>query len=283
MSALVSILLNLGAVLYVKTNIPQSLMTADSHNNIFLRTVNPNSLHLTAGGSSGGEGALSALKGSILGVGTDVAGSIRIPGYCNGVTGFKPSTRRIPYGGQTGPGRAGSWAILGSAGPICRSVRDANFFCEAVLSQDCWVYDEMVISTPWRNVQLTQKKKKLRLGLYREVERWSLSPTLSRVFDVASKALVDAGHELINIVPLLPKDIMVQAMLVAFSMFSLDPQSTPFKNIAKSGEPIIPSIPTTMLEELKGFKPDLDKVWDLNVEAKGIREIIRDLWVKEGL
>lgn len=117
----------------------------------------------------------------------------------------------------------------------------------------------------------------------REVERWPLSPTLSRVFYVASKALVDAGHELVDIVPLLPKDIMVKAMLVAFSMFSIDPQSTAFKNIAKSGEPIIPSIPTTMLEELKNFKPDLNSVWDLNVEAKKVREMVRDLWVKESL
>lgn len=256
-------------------------MTADSHNNIFLRTLNPNGLHLTAGGSTGGEGALVALKGSILGVGTDIAGSIRIPSYCNGITGFKPSSRRVPYGGQTGPGRAGSWAIAASLGPICRSVKDATFFCEAVLSQDCWVYDEMVISAPWRDIQLSQKK--LKLGVYKEAEKWPLSPTLSRVFDVAEKALVDAGHELVDIEPLLPKDILVQAMLVAFKMLNLDPHSTPFKNVAKSGESIIPSIPTTMLKELDGFKADLDTVWDLNVEAKVIKETIKNLWIKEGL
>lgn len=281
-SALVSILLNLGAVLYVKTNIPQTLMTADSQNNIFLRTLNPNSLHLTAGGSSGGEGALSALKGSIIGVGTDIAGSIRIPSYCNGVTGFKPSTRRIPYGGQTAPGREGSWAILPCAGPICRSVQDAKFFIEAVLGVDCWAFDENVISVPWRNVpELTGKK--LKFGVLRELEGWPLSPTISRVFDTVTKALVAAGHEVADIEPLLPKNVLFETMLTAFKMFSLDPKKTPFQIIAKSGEPIIPSIGTVVVEGYSDFVPDLDAVWDLNVVAKAIRDKVRDVWINEGL
>lgn len=65
--------------------------TADSENNVFGRTLNPGNTKLTAGGSSGGEGALVAFRGSILGVGTDIAGSVRIPALCNGVYGFKPT------------------------------------------------------------------------------------------------------------------------------------------------------------------------------------------------
>ncbi|KFY13774.1 hypothetical protein V492_03042, partial [Pseudogymnoascus sp. VKM F-4246] len=93
---LVDILLNAGAVLYVKTNIPQTLMALDSINNVFGRVLNPANRALTAGGSSGGEGALLALRGSPLGVGTDIGGSIRVPAMCNGLYGFKPSSGRIP-------------------------------------------------------------------------------------------------------------------------------------------------------------------------------------------
>jgi Asp-tRNA(Asn)/Glu-tRNA(Gln) amidotransferase A subunit family amidase len=107
-SSLVDVLLGAGAVLYVKTNVPQTMMTAESHNNVFGRTLNPYHLNLTAGGSSGGEGALVAMRGSLLGVGTDIAGSVRIPSICCGTVGFKPSVDRIPYGGQTSAGRAGS-------------------------------------------------------------------------------------------------------------------------------------------------------------------------------
>ncbi|KAF4815201.1 putative amidase [Colletotrichum siamense] len=71
-SALVDVLLKLGAVLYVKTNIPQTLATVDSENHIFGRTLNPWNTMLGPGGSSGGEGALVAFRGSPLGIGTDV-------------------------------------------------------------------------------------------------------------------------------------------------------------------------------------------------------------------
>ena len=66
-------LLDLGAVLYCKTNVPQTMMSADSENNLFGRTLNPANIKLTAGGSSGGEGALIAMRGSVLGIGTDVS------------------------------------------------------------------------------------------------------------------------------------------------------------------------------------------------------------------
>lgn len=49
---------------------------------------------LTPGGSSGGEAALLALHGSLLGWGTDIGGSIRIPSHMNGLWGLKPSVRR---------------------------------------------------------------------------------------------------------------------------------------------------------------------------------------------
>lgn len=91
---LVQILYEAGAVPFVKTNIPQTLMVSgcqfdsvfheskadlglewgETHNLVFGRTLNPYNRSLTAGGSSGGEGALLAMKGSPLGIGTDVGG-----------------------------------------------------------------------------------------------------------------------------------------------------------------------------------------------------------------
>lgn len=103
-SCLVDVLLSLGAVPFCKTNVPQTLMvssvpetykdllsqrflwlmgelqTVDSHNNIFGRTLNPWNTTLTAGGSTGGECALIAFRGSPLGIGTDVAGRFPLHG-----------------------------------------------------------------------------------------------------------------------------------------------------------------------------------------------------------
>lgn len=66
-----------GATIIAKTNTPQTMLVADADNNVFGQTLNPVVSHLTCGGSSGGEGSLSAFRGNALGVGTDVGGSIR--------------------------------------------------------------------------------------------------------------------------------------------------------------------------------------------------------------
>ena len=67
----------MGAVIIAKTNTPQTMLVAEADNNVFGRTLNPVVSHLTCGGSSGGEASNSAFRGSALGVGTDVGGSIR--------------------------------------------------------------------------------------------------------------------------------------------------------------------------------------------------------------
>lgn len=71
-SALVDLLINAGAIIYVKTNVPTAMMIAETVNNTFGRTVNPRNRKLTSGGSSGGESSLIAFGGSVLGVGTDI-------------------------------------------------------------------------------------------------------------------------------------------------------------------------------------------------------------------
>jgi amidase len=68
------------SIVFCKTNIPQIMMTFESYNPVFGTTSNPHNLALTSGGSSSGEGALVAARGSWLGVGTDIGGSVRIPG-----------------------------------------------------------------------------------------------------------------------------------------------------------------------------------------------------------
>lgn len=98
-SELTKMLCNLGAVLFCKTSVPHTLMSGESINNIMGYVWNPKNRLLSAGGSSGGEGALVGLKGSPLGFGSDIGGSVRIPaGFC-GLYGLRPSGGRVPYEG----------------------------------------------------------------------------------------------------------------------------------------------------------------------------------------
>lgn len=98
-SEMVKELRALGAVLYCKTSVPHSLMVGETINNIIGYTTNPKNRSLSAGGSSGGEGALISLKGSPVGFGTDIGGSIRIPAAFCGLYGLRPSAGRLPYEG----------------------------------------------------------------------------------------------------------------------------------------------------------------------------------------
>jgi len=96
---IVKLLFNAGAVFYARTTEPQTLMHLECSSNIFGVTTNPHNRNLTSGGSSGGEGALLGLKGSCLGIGTDIGGSIRSPAANNGVFGLRPTSFRLPLDG----------------------------------------------------------------------------------------------------------------------------------------------------------------------------------------
>ncbi|KAK5625210.1 hypothetical protein RRF57_000926 [Xylaria bambusicola] len=182
-STLVSLLLDIGAVLYCKTNIPQMLMTADSDNNVFGRTLNPRNSHLTAGGSTGGEGALLALRGSILGVGTDIGGSIRIPALCNGLYGFKPSADLIPQGSGRDLRVPGTVGVLPSTGPLATSVRDCSLFLKAIFQAGTWKYDSKAISLPWVNLKA---RERLRIGIVENDGVFTPSPPVRRGLGIAA-------------------------------------------------------------------------------------------------
>jgi amidase len=89
-TVLVSILAKLGAVFYVKTAVPVAMMMMETISNVWGETNGAYHSGTSPGGSSGGEGALLAMRGSPLGVGTDIGGSIRIPASFNGLYGMKP-------------------------------------------------------------------------------------------------------------------------------------------------------------------------------------------------
>ncbi|KAF2490326.1 amidase signature enzyme [Lophium mytilinum] len=126
-----------GAVILLRTNEPQSLMHGDTNNNITGITLNPTNRTLSAGGSSGGEGSCIAFKGSAIGVGTDIGGSIRIPSSFNGVYGFRPTALRLPYKGvHTVAG--GQEALRSVIGPLSRSVDDLELFMRSVLQHEPW-------------------------------------------------------------------------------------------------------------------------------------------------
>lgn len=277
-SALVEILHNAGAVLYVKTNVPQTMMTPDSHNNVFGRVLNPHNRSLTAGGSSGGEGALVAMRGSILGVGTDIAGSIRIPALCCGVFGFKPTASRVPYAGQTSAGRSGMTGILPSAGPLCHSIRDAELFLRVVLNSSPADLDDYALGVPW---SAATQEETLTIGLLPEDPSFPLHPPMRRTLDAAVKALTAAGHRVIELAGEVPS--VSRANSLAMRYFGLDPDRTALRHITQAGEPFIPSLKFTYDLNEPRKEPTLNELFDLNVARGQLATQARKMFVENKL
>jgi amidase len=122
-ATLVARLRGAGAIPIARTNLPDLLFAFESSNLIFGQTNNPYDRTRTCGGSSGGEAALIAACGSPLGLGSDAAGSVRLPAAFSGIAGIKPTSGRLPRTGHFPP--AGGWLeTVWQIGPMARRVED---------------------------------------------------------------------------------------------------------------------------------------------------------------
>ena len=92
-----------GAIVVGKTNLPLLAGDIQCHNPIFGRSNNPFDIQRTTGGSSGGGAAAVAMGFSVLDLGSDLAGSIRIPASFCGVAGLKATENRINSQGHIPP------------------------------------------------------------------------------------------------------------------------------------------------------------------------------------
>ncbi|MEX2160086.1 MAG: amidase [Dehalococcoidia bacterium] len=129
-SPVVDRLLAAGAVVLGKTNTPEFGLIGETRNLLRDECVNPWDFAHTAGGSSGGAGAQVAAGLGPLAIGTDGAGSIRIPSYYNGIYGLKPTYGRIAHDGWKGA------PYVSHQGPMTRTVRDAALIMQATSGPD---------------------------------------------------------------------------------------------------------------------------------------------------
>lgn len=126
-SALVDTVLNAGAIPLCVTNTSELCCSIHSSNVITGETKNPYNTRLSAGGSSGGEGALLGAGASVLGFGTDLLGSIRIPSLFNGVFGHKPSTGIVSVEGHFPYCNDPTFLKMLTGGPMAKHAKDLRF------------------------------------------------------------------------------------------------------------------------------------------------------------
>jgi amidase len=186
---LIDRLLQAGAIVFGKTNVPYMLADAQSYNEIYGTTNNPWDPRRSPGGSSGGEAATLAAGLSALGAGSDIAGSLRNPAHYCGVYGHKPTWGLISTRGHAPPGIT-TPTDISVVGPMARHAEDLDLALRALAGPD------LLQQAAWR-VELPPARCR-RLGEFR-VAVWPSSPlcridtSVADVFDRAIGAIARAG------------------------------------------------------------------------------------------
>jgi fatty acid amide hydrolase len=158
-----------GAIILGKTNTIQTLAGWESDNRVYGRSNNPWDLERTSGGSSGGEAAIIAARGSALGLAGDFGGSIRIPAHFCGVQGFKPTSGRLSNADfATGLLGIGQEVIIPQPGPIARTVADLQLAMEVFAETSLHVTYDLVPPVPWPDPAKVQVEA-LRIGFYADL------------------------------------------------------------------------------------------------------------------
>ncbi|EMC99608.1 hypothetical protein BAUCODRAFT_21378 [Baudoinia panamericana UAMH 10762] len=242
-SEMVKELRSLGATLYCKTSVPHTLMCGETINNIIGYTYNPKNRNLACGGSSGGEGALISLRGSPVGFGTDIGGSIRIPAAFNGLYGIRPSHGRLPYEGMANS-MDGQNSILSVVGPLATSPDALKLLVQGLLSTQPWLHDPLVNELPWRDEAelaildpLKRINTQLSFGVIRHDGACAPHPPVARAVDMVVHTLKRLGHNVIDWKPTVTHSKLAE---ICMKIWSFDGGADCLADFELSGEDMAP-------------------------------------------
>ncbi|KAF9479466.1 amidase signature enzyme [Pholiota conissans] len=199
-SAIVRLLQDAGALVLSKTTVPAGLLALETFSDVFGPTNNPYNPAFSVGASTGGGTALLACGGSKIEIGTDIAGSVRIPAHFCGIWGLKASAGRFPSWGTRSP-LPGLEAIPIVASPMAGNLADLREFWKRVVACEPWQYDHTCVPLPWRNVDIHDEGRKLKWGIVWEDSTVPPSPACKRALSMVVAALKKQGHEVVDFHP----------------------------------------------------------------------------------
>lgn len=178
-----------GAIVLGKTNTPELTLSYDTENLIYGRTHNPYDLARTPGGSSGGAAAILAVGGSALDIGSDTAGSIRIPAHFCGIAGLKPTIGRVSRAGHILP-PGGVVGRQTHVGPMARFVEDLVLALSIIAGPD--PEDPEVMSVALED-PATVDVAALRVGYFTESSKGRATSEMMQAVRSATETLASAG------------------------------------------------------------------------------------------
>jgi amidase len=228
---ILQVLQDAGAVFHCRTTVPQTMMHLETDSNLYGVTTNPHNTNLTSGGSSGGEGALIALHGSCLGIGSDVGGSIRSPAANCGLYGLKPTAFRLPTDGW-GYMMAGADTVETVLGPLSSSLDGLKIFMKTIVDAEPWLTEPALVPMQWRDYSVPQDRP-LKIGVLWHDESVRPHPPVTRALTQLTERMVEVGVEVVDFVPYLHDE----AWAILSSLYYPDGGEADTEDMAKSGEP----------------------------------------------
>ncbi|KAI5365423.1 putative amidase signature domain-containing protein [Septoria linicola] len=269
---LVKILKRAGAVFLAKTNLPQSIMWCETENPLFGLTTNPMNPKLTPGGSTGGEGALLHEHGSLVGWGTDIGGSVRIPTHMMGLYSLKPSSGRLPYLGCQ-VSTAGQEHVPSVIGPMARSLDSIETVTRTVIDAEPWNDDPTCHRLPWQqHIYTSIQSRPLIIGLLLDDGHVRPHPPIIRVLHETASKLSSAGH---TIIPWNPGTLHPECIEVMDSYYTADGGEDLRRSIAAGGEPMIPHVEALVN---RGKAISVYQYWQLNQRKRAVQAAYLKKW-----
>ncbi|WDK12709.1 amidase [Colletotrichum graminicola] len=270
-AVVVKVLRSLGAVIIAKSNIPQSIMWCETENPLWGLTTNPLSDKYTPGGSTGGEAALLACNASVLGFGTDIGGSIRIPSHMMGLYGFKPSSGRLPYRGVP-VSTERQEHIPSAVGPMARSLNTIHLTMKHLVEAKPLELDARCAQNPWRdNVYTETLSKALTIGVLYDDGVVRPHPPLSRVLSAAVETLKAEGHEPLE----WNADLHGECIRIMDHYYTADGCEDIRKDMEVGGGPFIPHV--DMLIK-RGEPISVYEYWQLNQRKWELQQRCLEKW-----
>ena len=198
-----------GAILLAKTNLPEFSYSTESDNLLTGRTNNPWNLDRTPGGSSGGESAAIAAGLSPIGLGTDLAISVRGPAAQTGIMAIKATHGRVPMTGVWPRAPRRFWHV----GPMARSVRDLALAYSVLTGPDG--QDAFSTSTVQFDAGVgPSPKRQLKVGWLVEPGFGPIDPVVRSTVQTAAEALERAGCAVEPVrIPALERDSALDVFL----------------------------------------------------------------------
>ncbi|KAH7882496.1 amidase signature domain-containing protein [Phlebopus sp. FC_14] len=225
-AAIVGLLLDAGAILHVKTTTPTGLLGLETSSDLFGRTSNPYNSQYGSGASTGGGGALLASRGSVIEIGTDIGGSVRLPAHFCGIYGMRSSIGRFPSWG-THPPMPGLESVGTSCSPMARRLDDLEEFWKRIMETRPWEYDHTCVPLPWKSLNLHGKK--LRWGVIWEDGIIPPTPACRRALQWVSDSLRKHGHEVVDFMP----PAIADGLGIGFQLCFADGGAAVFKPVRK--------------------------------------------------